>query len=134
MPSVNRITLIGHAGRDAELKYSANGNAVSDFTMAVSDRKRNQAGNWEDKTTWFRVRMFGNTAENVSQYVTKGKTVYVEGRLELNEWEDKEGNKRASLEVMASNITLLDKREDDGGQRQNASSRRTNNDEGLPFE
>ena len=84
MASLNKVMLIGNAGRDAELRYTAGGTAMSEFSMAVNYRRRGQSGDgdWEDATEWFNVKLFGNMAERVSQYITKGKQLYVEGRLQ----------------------------------------------------
>lgn len=113
MASLNKVMLIGNAGKDADLRYAANGNATANFSIAVNNRKRNQAGEWEDHTEWFNVTIFGDTAERVSQYIKKGKPVYVEGRIQTRTWDDQEGNKRTSVDVLANSIQLLGSRDED---------------------
>ena len=93
MASLNKVMIIGNAGRDAELRYTANGLATASFSVAVNNRRRGQSGEWEDNTEWFNVVLFGDTAERVSQYITKGKPVYVEGRLQTRNWDDDQGVK-----------------------------------------
>ena len=107
MASLNKVMLIGNAGRDAELRYTANGTAQSNFSLAVNNRRRSQSGDWEDHTEWFNIIIFGDTAERVSQYITKGKPVYVEGRLQTDEYTDKEGMKRKSTKVRCDRVVLL---------------------------
>jgi len=114
MASLNKVMLIGNAGRDAELRYLASGTPQSRFSLAVNSRRRNQSGEWEDQTEWFNITIFGDQAERVSQYITKGKQVYVEGRLQIRNWDDDQGVKRTSVDVVANNIVLLGSR--DGGQ------------------
>ena len=115
MASLNKVMLIGNAGKDAELRYTANGFATANFSLAVNNRRRGQNGEWEDQTEWFNIVLFGDTAERVSQYITKGKPVYVEGRIQTRTWDDQEGQKRTSVEVIAATIQLLGGRDQDGG-------------------
>ncbi|GAB4329579.1 MAG: single-stranded DNA-binding protein [Dehalococcoidia bacterium] len=115
MASLNKVMLIGNSGRDAELRYTANGTAVADFSLAVNSRRRGASGDWEDQTEWFNVVLFGNTAENLSQYITKGKQLYVEGRLQTRTWDDDQGVRHYRTEVIANQIQLLGGRSDGGG-------------------
>jgi single-strand DNA-binding protein len=107
MASFNKIILIGHLGRDAEIRYTPQGTAVSNFSIATSERRKDRSGEMQETTTWFRVSLWGKQAEAVNQYLTKGKQVYVEGRLRTEEFTDRDGNKRQSLEVTASDLQLL---------------------------
>lgn len=107
MPSFNKITIVGYIGRDAELKYTPSGTAVSKFSVATTEKRKDN-----EKTTWFSVSVWGKQAEAVTQYLTKGRQVYVEGRLSLEEYTTREGEKRTSLEVNASDVQLLGARED----------------------
>ena len=105
--SFNKITLIGNLGRDPELRYTPQGDAVCDFSIAVNDRKRDKAGEWQDITTWFKVTFWRKQAENASKYLTKGRQVYVEGRLQMEEWTDRDGNNRTTLVVQGSELQFL---------------------------
>lgn len=105
--SFNKITIIGNLGRDPELRYTPQGIAVCDFSVAVNDRKRDKAGDFQDVTTWFKVTFWRNQAENASKYLTKGRQVYVEGRLEVEEWTDRDGNNRQTLAIQGSELQFL---------------------------
>lgn len=115
MASLNKVMLIGNAGKDADLRYTANGLAQARFSLAVNNRRRGQSGEWEDNTEWFNIVLFGDTAERVSQYITKGKPLYVEGRIQTRTWDDQEGQKRTSVEVIANAVQLLGGRDQDSG-------------------
>lgn len=119
MASLNKVMLIGNAGKDAELRYMASGTPQCKFSLAVNNRRRNQATNeWEDQTEWFNILIWGDTAERVSQYITKGKSVYVEGRLQTRSWDDDQGQKHYMTEVVAQSVQLLGSRDSgDGGSR-----------------
>jgi len=106
--SYNKIILIGNLGRDPELSYTPQGTAVCKFSVATNERRRDKSGEQQDITTWFRVSAWGKQAENVSRYLTKGRKVYVEGRLHVEEWTDREGKPRQSLEVNASDVQFID--------------------------
>jgi len=121
--SLNKVMLIGNAGKDAELRYTANGLATGSFSLAVNNRRRNpQTNEWEDQTEWFNVVLFAEMAERVSQYVTKGKPVYVEGRLQTRSWDNDAGVKQYRTEVIASSLQLLGSR-DDGGRGEELGQR-----------
>lgn len=115
MASLNRIMLIGNAGKDAELRYTAGGTAQSQFSLAVNRNRKNQAGEWESETEWFNIILFGDQAERISQNVTKGKSLYVEGRLQTRNWDDDSGGKHTRVEVIANSVLFLDRREGGGG-------------------
>lgn len=123
MASFNKIIIVGHLGRDPELRYTPSGTAVCDFSVATSERRRGREGSSEGEeiTTWFRVSMWGRQAEVANQYLQKGKLVYVEGRLSQREWTDRDGNKRTSLEVHGTDMQFIGSRSDEGspgGQQQ----------------
>lgn len=106
--SLNRVMIIGNLGRDPESRTTASGMATCNFSVAVNSRKKGQNGEWEDQTEWFRVVAFDRLAERASQYLTKGRQVYVEGRLQTRSWNDKETNeKKTTTELIASNFELL---------------------------
>jgi len=115
MANLNKVMLIGNAGRDAEMRYTANGNAMATFTMAVNNNRRNQAGEWETETEWFTVVLFGDRAERQSQYITKGKSIYVEGRLRTRNWDDDQGQRHYRTEVIANQVQMLDRRGEAAG-------------------
>jgi single-strand DNA-binding protein len=104
--SVNKVILVGHLGRDAETRYTPAGVAVSQFTLATNRRwKDSQSGEWKDETDWHRIVLWKN--ENLVQYLTKGKQVYIEGSLRTRNWDDKDGQKRSTTEVVVDDIILL---------------------------
>ena len=115
MGNLNKVMIIGNTGRDAELRYTANGTAISDFSMAVNSRRRSASGDWEDETEWFQVTLFGDRAERISQYITKGKQLYVEGRLRTRNWDDDQGVRHYRTELIANTVQFLDRRSQDGG-------------------
>jgi len=117
MASLNKCMFIGNATRDAEQRYTANGFATSSFSIAVNDRRKNQqSGQYEDVAEFVNCTMLGDRAEKMSQYITKGKSVYVEGKLQTRSWDDDQGAKHYRTEVLVENIQLLGGR-DDGGKR-----------------
>lgn len=110
--SFNKIIIVGNLGRDPELRYTPQGTAVCDISLATNERKRDKSGEFLDVTTWFRVTLWRNQAENASKYLKKGSPVYIEGRLSLEEWTDREGNTRQTLSVQASDMHFIS-----GGQK-----------------
>lgn len=107
MASLAKIILVGNLGRDAELKYTPSGAAVLEFSLAVNERSGDRAAGGQETTTWFRVNVWGKQAESLKQYLVKGKQVYVDGRLRVREYNDRDGKTRTSLEVRADQIQLL---------------------------
>lgn len=115
MASFNKIIIVGYLGRDPELRYTPQGTACCNFSIATTEKKKDAGGESQDITTWFRITTWGKLAEIANQYLTKGKMVYVEGRLRLNEYTDREGGRRTSLEVNASELQFLSSRGESGG-------------------
>jgi single-strand DNA-binding protein len=105
--SFNRIILVGNLGRDPELKYTPQGTAVCDFSLATNEKRKDQNGESKDETTWFRVTFWGRQAEVASQFLAKGRQAYIEGRLRTREWTDKDGRTRTSLEITGLDLQLL---------------------------
>ncbi|MBS1787285.1 MAG: single-stranded DNA-binding protein [Acidobacteria bacterium] len=105
--SFNKITIVGYLGRDPELRYTPQGTAVCKMSVATSERRRAANGETEEQTTWFRVTVWGRQAELANEYLGKGRQVYVEGRLRLEEYADRDGNQRISPEVTATDIQFL---------------------------
>ena len=108
--SFNKIIIVGNLGRDPELRYTPQGVAVCNFSVATNEKKRDKSGEMLDVTTWFRVTLWRNLAENASKYLTKGSPVYVEGRLGLEEWTDRDGNNRYTLEVQGTEMHFISSR------------------------
>ena len=106
MASFNKIILVGYLGRDPEIRYTPQGDAVCNFSVATTERRKNQFDDYEDQTTWFRVTVWRRQAELANQYLHKGKQVYIEGKLRRAEYTDRDGNRRTTLEVTASDIQL----------------------------
>lgn len=115
MASFNRITIVGYLGRDPEIKYTPQGTAVCNFTIATTEKRKDRTGEGQDITTWFRVSVWGRQAEVANQYLSKGRQVYLEGTLRQEEWTDRDGAKRTTLVVNASDIQFLTPKGDEGG-------------------
>lgn len=107
MSSLNRILLIGRAGKDCELRYLANGTAQGSFSLAVDNNRKNAAGEWEKETTWFSVVVWKDLAERCSSNVGKGKELFVEGRMQQRSWQGDDGVKHERWEVVASTVQVL---------------------------
>lgn len=118
--SVNKVILLGRLGKDAETKFTTGGVAVTKFPLATSRRwKDQQTGEWKEETDWHNIVVWRQ--ENVANYLTKGKQIYVEGRLQTRSYEDKEGQKKYFTEVVADDVILLGSRPDEGGQDESSS-------------
>lgn len=115
MGSVNKVLLIGNLGRDAELRYTPGGAAVSTLNLATTEVWNDKQGQRQEKTEWHRIVVWGKQAESLQEYLTKGKQIYVEGRLQTRQWDDKDGNKKYTTEIKADRVTLLGGGSRDGG-------------------
>src|SRR6266481_2115178 len=115
--SFNRIILVGNLGRDPELRYTPQGTPVCSFSMATNERRKDKTGEMQDQTTWFRVTLWGRQAETASQYLSKGRPVYSERRLRVEEWTERDGKPRHTLEVHATDMQFIGggRGEDAGG-------------------
>jgi single-strand DNA-binding protein len=113
MASFNKVILLGNVTRDPELRYIANGTAVTDIGLAVNDRRKTATGEWVEETTFVDVTLWGRTAEVAGEYVTKGAPLLIEGRLKLDTWE-KDGKKNSKLRVVGERMQLLGSRGGDG--------------------
>src|SRR5712664_2100552 len=141
--SFNKIILVGNLGRDPELRYTPQGTPVCSFTLATNERRKDKAGEMQDVTTWFRVTLWGRQAETASQYLTKGRQVYIEGRLRVEEYTDRDGKQRHSLEVHATDMQFIGAgaRGEDAGAPAKAASAQANagpeptdlTDDDIPF-
>jgi single-strand DNA-binding protein len=109
---LNKVMIIGHLGRDPEMRYTPSGRPVTTYTVATSRTWNTSDGERHSETEWFNVVAWGNLAEICKQYLTKGQQVYIEGRLQTRYWEDKEGNKHSSTEIVANEMIMLGDRRD----------------------
>jgi single-strand DNA-binding protein len=116
MSGVNKVILIGNLGGDPTVRYTPQGTAVANFNIATTERFTNRSGEKEERTEWHRIVAWGKLAEICQQYLKKGKQVYVEGRLQTRQWEDQQGQKRQTTEVVASTMQMLGRAGDTGGE------------------
>jgi single-strand DNA-binding protein len=137
--SVNKVFLMGNLTRDVQVKHTANNTAIANLGLAVNRRYRNNAGEMQEETTFVDCEAWGRTAETMGKYLSKGRPVHIEGRLRLDQWEDREGNKRSKLVVVVDQFTFVDSRGGgrDGGdqtkyQSAGGGSGKTNTDD-IPF-
>jgi single-strand DNA-binding protein len=115
MASVNKVILIGNLGRDPELRYTQGGQAVATFSIATTENFTKKTGEREERTEWHRIVAWARTAELCAQYLAKGRSVYIEGRLTTREWENKEGQKQRTTEIVAQNVQFLGPRGQSSG-------------------
>ena len=115
MASVNKVIIVGNVGRDPELRYTQSGQPVASFSIATNERFKDKDGNWKDRTEWHRIVAWARLAEICGEYLRKGSQVYVEGRIQTRDWEDKEGNKRQTTEIIALSMQMLGRRGEGGG-------------------
>jgi len=145
MASVNKAIIVGNLGNDPEMRTTQSGSQVANFSVATNERFKNQSGEWQERTEWHRVVAFGRTAEICGQYLKKGRSVFIEGRIQTNKWEDKSGQTRYTTEIIAQNMQMLGGRGeggmDDGGSMSAAAASSSSggggglsaDDEDLPF-
>ncbi len=138
MASLNKVQIIGNLGSDPEMRFTANGQAVANFNVACSRRYTTRDGDRREETEWVRVVCWARLAELAGQYLSKGRQVYVEGRMQTRQWEDREGNTRYTTEVVANDIQFLGGRggggDDWGGERAAAGPPGGIDADDLPFE
>lgn len=136
MASLNKVQIIGNCGRDPEVRYTQGGDPVANFSLAATEKWNGKNGP-EGRTEWFNVTAFGKRAAVVKDYVSKGRQVYVEGKLQTEDWTDKDGNKRKSVKVIASNIILLGSRGDKTNDRETVAQDQPQDfqvsDDDVPF-
>lgn len=107
MASINKVMIIGNLGKDPEMKYMPSGDAIANLTLATTENWKDKAGEKQEKTEWHRVSMFGRVAEVAGEYLKKGSSVYIEGKLQTRKWQDKEGNDRYTTEIVAHEMKML---------------------------
>jgi single-strand DNA-binding protein len=120
--SFNKIIICGNLGRDPELRYTAQGTPVCSFSMATNERRKDKNGEMQDQTTWFRITLWNRLAETASQYLQKGRQVYIEGRLRVEEYIDRDGKPRHSLEVFGTDMQFIGSRGDEAMPERAASA------------
>ncbi len=113
--SVNKVILVGRLGRDPETRYTGGGQAVANFSVATDETYKDKAGERQKRTEWHKIVVWGKQAEIAQQYLKKGSLIFIEGRIQSREWQDKEGQKRTSFEIVATNFRMLGGRGDGGG-------------------
>ena len=114
MASINKVILIGNLGKDPELKYTPSGQAVANFSLATNEKWKDKDGNMQDRTEWHNIVIWGRMAENAKEYLAKGRSVYIEGRIQTRSWDDKDGNKKYMTEIVAQSMQFLGSRGDQG--------------------
>src|SRR3954449_3125436 len=115
MASVNKVILIGNLGRDPETRYMPDGGAITNISVATTEKWKDKNGEMQEKTEWHRVAFFGKLAEIAGEYLKKGSQVYVEGRLQTRKWQDKEGQEKYTTEIIADRMQMLGSRAGAGG-------------------
>jgi single-strand DNA-binding protein len=110
--SVNKVILVGRLGRDPETRYTGGGQAVANFSIATDESYKDKNGERQKRTEWHKIVVWGKQAEIAQQYLKKGSLIFIEGRIQSREWQDKEGQKRTSFEIVASNFRMLGGRAD----------------------
>ncbi len=138
--SVNKVVLVGHLGGDPETRFTPSGAAVANFNVATNESWRDANGDIQDKTEWHRCVMFGKSAEMAGELLKKGQLLYTEGKLQTRNWEDKDGIKRYTTEVVCEMFTMLGRKMDTGNNQSAGSYNESeksedskSDDEDLPF-
>lgn len=141
---INKVILVGKAGKDADIKHFQNDNAVLEFSLATTESWKDKEGKWQEKTEWHQVKMFGKNVGKIAERILKGLTIYVEGKISTRSYDDKDGNKRYVTEIVADQLRVVGKPQGDNSQgsrenynqdnRQNYnSSSAPAHDDDLPF-
>ncbi len=138
MASVNKAILIGNLGKDPELRYTPGGQAVTNFSIATTDKWKDKDGQLQERTDWHNIVAWGRQAEVANEYLKKGSPVYIEGRLQTRSWEDKDGNKRYITEIVTRRLQLLGRRGPEEGETPSPPEAETpdspgGEDDDLPF-
>src|SRR5579864_4070027 len=120
--SVNKAILVGRLGRDPETRYTGGGQAVCNFSLATDETYKDRSGERQKRTEWHKIVVWAKQAEIAQQYLRKGSLVYVEGRIQTRQWDDKEGQKRSTTEIVATNFRMLGGRGDNAGAGSNAGA------------
>lgn len=134
MASLNKVMLIGNLGKDPEVRYTAGGTAVASFSLATTEKFKGKDGNWEEKTEWHNITLWARLAEIAGEYLSKGKTVYIEGRLQTRKWTDKEGKDRYTTEIVGEKMQMLSSKGEGGGGGQRQSKPQQDYNQGGGYE
>lgn len=121
--SVNKVILVGNLGKDPELRYTPSGTAVCTFSLATTDRFKNKQGEQQERTEWHNIVVWAGLAEICGKYLTKGKQIYIEGRIQNRSYDDRDGNKRYITEIVANEMQMLGGRGGGGGGFEDAPAR-----------
>ena len=136
---VNKVILVGRLGADPEVRYTQDGAMVTNFRLATTEQWTDKTGEKAQRTEWHRVVSFGKLAEICGNYLSKGRLVYIEGRIQTRSWDDREGNKRYTTEIITSNMQMLEPKGQDAGQFGESANRGTSfngpamTDDDVPF-
>jgi single-strand DNA-binding protein len=130
--SVNKVILVGRLGRDPETRYTGGGQAVANFSVATDESYKDKTGERQKRTEWHKIVVWGKQAEIAQQYLKKGSLVFIEGRIQSREWQDKEGQKRTSFEIVANNFRMLGSRSDGGSGSFGGGARSEEHDQSGP--
>jgi len=130
MASLNKVMLIGNLGKDPEVRYTASGTAVASFSLATSEKFKNKSGEWEEKTEWHNVTLWARLAEIAGEYLSKGKTVYIEGRLQTRKWQDRDGKDRYTTEIVGEKMQMLSGKGEGGGGGRQGGGRPSSDEQG----
>lgn len=133
MASVNKVILIGNLGKNPETRYLNNGDAVTNITLATTDTWKDKNGEKQDKTEWHRVTFYKKLAEIAGEYLKKGSSVYIEGRLETKKWTDKNGIERYTTDIVANEMKMLGSKKTDSSQEQSNESEQNHNHDSSGF-
>jgi len=126
MASVNKAILIGNLGKDPELRYTPSGQAVASFPLATTERYKDKDGNWQERTDWHNIVVWGRQGETAKEYLTKGRSAYIEGRIQTRSYDDRDGNKKWITEIVANRVQFL------GGRGEGAGGGRAETAKGEP--
>lgn len=118
MASLNKVMLIGNLGKDPEVRYTTSGQAVASFSLATSEKFKNKSGEWEERTEWHNIVLWGRQGEIAGEYLAKGRTVFIEGRLQTRKWQDKDGRDRYTTEIVGERMQMLGGKGEGAGGRQ----------------
>ena len=130
--SVNKVFLVGRLGKDPELRYANSGIAIVNFSLATSERIK-KGENWEDKTEWHNIVIFGKQAENCEKFLQKGAQVFIEGKIQTSSWENTEGERKYKTEIIANNVRFLDSKNNENLQKNKPENNEEEGDDDLPF-
>jgi single-strand DNA-binding protein len=134
MASVNKVILVGNLGRDPEVRFMPNGDAVCNFSIATTDSWKDKAGAKQERTEWHNIVMYRKLAEIAGEYLKKGRPVYVEGRLQTRKWQDKDGNDKYTTEIIGDQMQMLGSKDGESVSQQPKSAPANNQNDGTGFD